>query len=193
MIPPIRYVPHFISDPIEVCKTLREELAWVRRENTPRCEYYTNDFEQPYTYGEGRGVREYRPQPTHPLLDSLRHRVEQETGSIFEASFLNLYLDQRDHLGWHADDSPELDDGRPIAILSFGVEREIWFKPIVPSDGLVTKLTLGNGSLCLMLPFMQKSWKHRIPKASFTCGIRISITMRGYAHQNLGPEPMVLP
>ena len=41
-------------------------------------------------------------------------------------------------------------------------------------------LRLGHGSLCLMAPGMQDTWQHRIPKASFQCGERISLTFRGY-------------
>ncbi len=63
--------------------------------------------------------------------------------------------------------------------MSLGVEREIWFQPN-PKNGTVQKLTLGHGSLCLMAPGMQDTWQHRIPKASFTCGERISLTYRGY-------------
>ncbi len=39
-----------------------------------------------------------------------------------------------------------------------------------------------NGSLCLMHAKMQETWQHRIPKASFSCGERISLTYRGYVH-----------
>lgn len=30
----------------------------------------------------------------------------------------NIYLVQTDQLGWHADDSPEMDDARPIGIVT---------------------------------------------------------------------------
>ena len=93
---------------------------------------------------------------------------------------MNRYLNQRDHLGWHADDSPEMDDERPIASISLGVEREIWFKPKDGDASTVEKVKLGNGSLCLMGAGMQKEFLHRIPKAGFLCGERISLTFRGY-------------
>jgi alkylated DNA repair dioxygenase AlkB len=71
-----------------------------------------------------------------------------------------------------------MDDKRPIATISLGVEREIWFRPNNSTD--ITKVLLGNGSLCLMLPGMQETHQHRIPKAPFHCGERISLTFRGY-------------
>jgi hypothetical protein len=38
-------------------------IEWVEIGDTPRKEYYCNDFLIPYTYGQGRGVRTYNPQP----------------------------------------------------------------------------------------------------------------------------------
>lgn len=179
---PIKYIPNFVSNAPEAFEFLKNELAWVRIGNTPRSEYYCNDFGVPYTYGNEEFARSYNPQPYHPIINSIRESIEKETGTIFEVCFLNLYQDQKDQLNWHSDNSPEMDDDRPIAIVSLGVEREIWFKKIGaannPED--VTKVKLENGSLCLMLPGMQDTHLHRIPKASFICGTRISLTYRGY-------------
>jgi alkylated DNA repair dioxygenase AlkB len=72
-----------------------------------------------------------------------------------------------------------MDDERPIAIVTLGAEREIWFCPNTDRTD-ITKLVLGNGSLCVMAPGMQDTHWHRIPKAGFECGPRISITFRGY-------------
>jgi hypothetical protein len=83
-------------------------------------------------------------------------------------------------------------------------EREIWFRPsichvckakigekhgIICSVGIdefkpnpldVQKLELENGSMVIMPPGMQDTHQHRIPKASFMCGKRISLTFRTY-------------
>lgn len=179
MAVPILYIPNFVSNPDEVFKTLRSELEWVQRDSTPRSEYYTNLFPVPYTYGKGAGRREYQPQPVHPLIEKLRSDLKAETSVDLEVCFLNLYKNSREHLGWHADDSPEMDDARPIAIISLGGEREIWF---APQNDLkdITKKTLNHGSLTLMLPGMQDSHFHRIPKAGFESGERISLTYRGF-------------
>ena len=102
-------------------------------------------------------------------------------GVKFEVCFLNGYeTSGGGSLGWHADDSESMDDGRPIAIVTLGAEREIWF---APNDDMkdVTKLKLASGSVCVMAPGMQDTCKHRIPRAGFECGPRISLTFRGYA------------
>jgi alkylated DNA repair dioxygenase AlkB len=175
--PPITYIPDFLTNP-DYFEYLKE-LAWVRRDNTPRMEYYINSVNVPYTYGKGEFARTYEPQPMDMTLSIIKASVEVRFNTTFEVCFLNRYLNQKDHLGWHSDNSPEMDDSRPIAIVSFGVERDIWFRPIGSSDD-ITKLKLGNGSLCLMAPGMQDTHQHRIPKASFHCGERISLTFRGY-------------
>lgn len=188
---PVTYHPGFVDAPAEALVTLQCSLQWERRESTPRSEYYCNDIQRPYVYGVGKGRRLYEPKPYHPVILVIRKKLEEMTGHVFEVCFLNRYLNQSDALGWHADDSPEMDDARPIATVSLGVKREIWFRktPEKPIGGSVSdpepieKLALEHGSMCLMSPGMQDTHQHRIPKASFFCGERISLTFRGYVLQ----------
>lgn len=178
---PIEYVADFVPDPDLMFKALKDGLDWERRDDAPRCEYYCNDFDEPYLYGRGRGRRTYNVRPYTPEILKIRALLEDYAGCKFEVCFLNRYLNQRDHLGWHADDSPEMDDDRPIASISLGVKREIWFRSKDGGkDAAIEKVLLENGSLCLMKAGMQKDFLHRIPKAGFLCGERISLTFRGY-------------
>lgn len=181
---PITYIPDFITNPNSFLLTLQSTLDWERRSDAPRCEYYNNDLGTPYTYGRGQGQRTYLSKPMTPEILKIRTPVEERANCKFEVVFLNRYLDQRDWLGWHSDSSPEMDDKKPIAIVSLGVEREIWFRPIERLQE-ITKLKLQNGSLCLMALGMQDTHQHKIPKASFQCGERISLTFRGY----VTPDP----
>lgn len=177
---PVTYVPEFVKDADRAYTELWNELAWERRGNTPRREYYANDNGAPYTYGIGAGARTYEPGAWHARMKTIRSAIEHITCTSLDVCFLNGYENSRDHLGWHADDSPEMDDGRPIAIVSLGAAREIWFCPRGNRSD-VTKLVLESGSLCVMAPGMQDTHLHRIPKAGFECGPRISLTFRGYA------------
>jgi len=185
--PPIQYIPKFVEFPTEAMSVLQKELNWERREQTPRSEYYINTLGNiPYVYGVGNGRRRYDPRPIHPVIQSMIDELKKLTGYDFEVCFLNRYHNQSDQLGWHSDDSPEMDDARPIVIISLGVEREIWFSEMKvvgdrkkPSSD-VYRQKLEHGSLCLMQPGMQDTHLHRIPKASFLCGERISLTFRGY-------------
>lgn len=179
LLPCVRYVSGFIPDAQAAFDALWSELEWVRVGNTPRREYYANDVPVPYTYGRGAGIRTYAPQPWHPRMRAIQKAVEDFTGVRLEACFLNGYENSRDHLGAHADDSPEMDDARPIAIVTLGAVRDIWFHPNEnPKERSV--LPLESGSLCLMMPGMQDTYQHRIPKAGREVGPRISITLRGY-------------
>lgn len=176
----IKYIENFIIDPDKVLDALVNDLDWEKRGNTPRMEYYWNRFNVPYTYGKGMGIREYQSKPEHPYMESIRGMCYTETDASYDVCFLNRYENQSDHLGWHADDSPEMDDDRPICIVSLGVAREIWFKPQGGSNDDKTSILLGHGSLCVMPAGFQDTHYHRIPKAGFVCGRRISLTYRGY-------------
>lgn len=179
MIP--EYVSNFVKNPDEAFARLKNELDWERRDTAPRCEYYCNDTNVPYTYGSGRGVRTYYPKPYHEMITTIRKRLEKHCGCRFDVCFLNMYLNQRDHLGWHADDSPEMDPTRPVVSVSLGAERKIWFRTIGGGkDAPVQKVLLEHGSACIMPAGFQQTHLHRIPKASFQCGERISLTFRGY-------------
>jgi alkylated DNA repair dioxygenase AlkB len=184
---PVIYIPKFVDNPDEAFASLRDELEWERRGDAPRCEYYCNDIPLPYDYGQGKGRRRYEPRPYHPAIMAIRHKLEAFAKVAFEVCFLNRYLNQSDHLGWHSDDSPEMDDARPIVSVSLGVEREIWFRkyPSRMSEQMpIEKQLLGHGSLCLMQPGMQDTWQHRIPKSASQCGERISLTFRGYVRSS---------
>jgi alkylated DNA repair dioxygenase AlkB len=176
------YIPGAIRDPDWYFSELMENLEWVQMGNTPRKEYYCSLHGKPYTYGSGRGVRTYNPQPWVPALSVLRGLSEHFSLAKQEVLFLNRYEDCRDQLGWHADDSPEMDDERPITIITLGAERDIMFRPNGNRDH-VTRLKLEHGSICIMPPGMQDTHMHRIPKSdNVKIGPRISLTFRGYVN-----------
>lgn len=178
---PVAYTAGFLADSSAVFSALWNELEWERRGLTPRREFYCNAIAVPYAYGKGAGRREYLPKPWHPVIAAIKADVECAIGARMEVCFLNGYENARDYLGWHADDSPEMDDARPIAIVTVGAAREINFRSIADRAGSVEKLVLESGSLCVMGAGMQDTHEHRIPKCGFECGPRISMTFRGYA------------
>jgi hypothetical protein len=189
MSTPIYYFPSFLAtDATYVFDRLWADLDWVRAEGSNRREYYVARAGiGAYTYGRGAGRRTYEPQFAHILIRSVWNMVETMTGVKFDVCFLNGYENERDALGWHADDSPEMDDARPIAIVSLGAEREIMFRPKGTDQArqnlLRETLMLQNGSLCLMASGMQDTHEHKIPKAGRAVGPRISFTFRGYVKQ----------
>jgi alkylated DNA repair dioxygenase AlkB len=179
---PITYIPDFLPNHEELFNSLWNGLAWVNVAG-PRIEYYVNDFGVPYTYGTPPYARTYDAQPDHPAIAEIREKLSKHTWTKYEVCFLNGYRDGKDQLGWHSDDSPEMDDARPIGIVSLGAAREIWFREIPKGDVKpeVHKITLASGSLCLMHAGMQDTHQHRIPKSPLNkCPPRVSLTFRGY-------------
>ena len=181
---PVGYKPNWVNAADDVFNVLWNELDWVRHPLVPRREYYTNLRGVDYAYGSADFARTYKSQPLHWYIEVLLSNLMFATDIPFEAVFINGYEDGSDHLGWHSDNSPEMDDSRPIGIVSLGAEREIWFRqnPVVWQlrTTPITKVRLGHGSLCLMEPGMQDTHQHRIPKSDRVCGPRISLTFRGY-------------
>lgn len=184
----VTYIPNFIVGPDQWYDSLWNDLAWEKRPDAPRHEYWTNSFDRPYTYGRGAGERTYLAQPSHPLIDDAREAIARHHGHTLEGCFLNGYGTARDWLGWHEDDDPGIDHTKPIAVITVGQGRIIQFRETIerPSVehkkgvyGEVESLMLDAGSLLLMNAGMQSTHQHRIPKANFEAKPRISLTFRG--------------
>lgn len=203
----IKYIPNFLSKEQAdfYFSKLTNEVPWKRVESTPRMEAFYSKLGKPYTYGSNGFERTYTPESwCANSVDTINNIIDYVYETDFELCFLNRYLNQQDHLGWHADDSPEIDINRPIAVVSLGVEREIWFKPqychvchstekeltfaaricsVHPGKFTpnVEKQLLGHGSLLIMPAGYQQTHYHRIPKSDRKHGERISLTYRGAA------------
>ena len=162
---------------------LLAEASWVNVRSAPRNECFMarDPVKTPkYTYGSAARDRVYDATPMHPKVLGLLLRLNAEFESDYTACILNHYANERQHLGWHCDDSPEQDPTHPIAVISFGAEREIW----VREKGTKGDVPLGDrylltvGSLFIMPPGYQDTHFHKIPKHSAPCGDRISLTFR---------------
>lgn len=170
----------------ETLKHLLDDLTWL--EATPaRKEYFMSDKPRSYAYKTFDGPREYHSNPYTPQVEGLRRMLNKAVSvqgivGDFNVCFLNRYDEQKHHLGWHADDSPEMDHDHPIAVVSFGAEREIWWKPKdhkgeIPPEW---RQKLGHGSMFFMPAGFQRYYLHRIPKADKPVGVRVSLTFRHY-------------
>ena len=161
-------------------KEVDEGHSWVNRDGAPRDECFMSDrLAEPYVYGSGRGEREYWPISYSKTVDAIRAAVAQITGVHYEVCFSNRYDGKLKHLGWHADDAPTIDHSVGIAVVSYGAEREIWFRENGAKGAeSIEKMSLPSGSMLLMPPGFQQTHQHRIPKHSAECGLRISLTFR---------------
>lgn len=187
MIAPVTYIPRFLTgqEADSFFLNFWSHLPWEQRDGAPRRECWFNPYGMPYTYGSGEHARTYEGRSFEVTayaraLAGIMRYLNAETDASYDCCFVNGYEHGRQHLGWHADDSPEMDMDHPIATVSLGAPREIWFRRKGDSSGSrVDKLLLGNGSAAIMAAGMQRDWQHRIPKSDKAdCGPRISLTCR---------------
>jgi alkylated DNA repair dioxygenase AlkB len=173
---------------------VRDDLTWLEVA-AARKEYFMSSSPRSYRYKTWDGEREYHSAPfTVPvfgLLEALRMLPQVLptqaaalglTALDFNVCFLNRYDTQHGHLGWHADDSPEMSHDHPIAVVSLGAEREIWWKPKTEKGETPPerRRLLEHGSVFVMPAGFQRDHLHRIPKCDRAVGTRISLTFRHY-------------
>ena len=58
----------------------------------------------------------------------IREKIFQETKIDFNSVLANYYRDGKDSMGWHSDDEKELGPNPTIASISFGSERNLYFR-----------------------------------------------------------------
>jgi len=164
---------------------LEAEVPWENR-SSPRDECFMalETAPQRYSYGNSNEHRKdlhtYTAVPMHPAVRKVMEDLNVEYDTQLNVCVLNYYKDQHQHLGWHADDSPEQDLDHPIAVIAFGASRAFWWKHrtekgAIPED---QRILMEPGDLIWMPAGFQEENLHRIPKHPSACGGRISLTFR---------------
>lgn len=174
--------PAWLNDSVaaQVRQQLTAELSWRQEQiriygktvKIPRQQVWMGDPHCSYQYS---GVR-FTPQPWHPLVRQLCHEVSTTLAQPLNCVLLNLYANGQDHMGWHADDEPELGTTPVIASLSLGASRRFDLRHRIV--GHQFQLQLDNGSLLLMAGRCQQYWQHRLPKQSKIAASRLNLTFR---------------
>ena len=173
---PVIYIPSFWDTTVANVENMNACIPWEQRE-TARAEcFMSRGGGLAYTYGKAGFARTYTSVPTPALVDAVMAAIDNHVGVTLDVCFANRYDMEKNHVGWHKDDSVDIDQSKPIAVVSLGAAREIWFR--CNETGVVDKLMLEDGSLAIMLPGMQSTHMHRIPKHSASCGMRVSLTSR---------------
>ena len=110
------------------------------------------------------------------ILLEIKLNIEQVTSHKFNSVLANLYRDENDSMGLHADDEKELGMNPVIASLSLGESRDIYFK----HKNIKTSLNIPqtSGQLMVMHGYTQKYWKHEIKKTKKPKKPRINLTFR---------------
>ena len=147
---------------------------WGRTYPQPRLVAFYGDGGCSYRYS---GVTLTALPWSHDLR-LLKDKVESLCDASFNSVLLNYYRDQRDSMGLHADDEPELGSNPVIASVSFGEARRFVLKHRYRDDIDRIRLELPSGSVLLMQGETQVNWKHGVPKQSKSCGPRVNLTFR---------------
>ena len=116
------------------------------------------------------------PLPWTPLLQTVKTAVEQGSGRSFNSVLLNYYRNERDSMGMHSDDEPELGLAPAIASVSFGATRTFILKHKVSKR--TVRLPLEAGSMLLMAGATQANWLHGINKQTRPLSPRVNLTFR---------------
>jgi alkylated DNA repair dioxygenase AlkB len=169
--------PIYIAGKFALTLDVTDDVPWLTR-TSARRECFMALTPSSYTYGSGTGIRTYESVEMAPWVRD----VMAELGEDYNVCFLNRYDSEGDALGWHSDDSDGTDLTHPIAVISIGEPREIWWRKrgtpgIVPAE---CRRLLESGSLFVMPAGFQKDNEHRIPKGSRAMGRRVSLTFRRY-------------
>lgn len=178
--------PHFLApvDAEDLYQRLRAEVPWQQRTLRmfgrdvlePRLVSWHGDPGARYRYSG----RDHAPEPWTAALQEIRELVAEVTAQPMNSVLANLYRDGSDHMGWHADDEPELGEQPVIASVSLGAVRQMQFRPR-PRGHIAARVDLGPGSLFVMAGDTQQRYQHRIPKTARALGARINLTFRTVA------------
>lgn len=164
--------------PAEVMRRLLDETDWRHEQ----VQVWGKLHMQPRLtawHGEARyrySGKTFHPLPFTPLQLHIKEAVERATGRRFNSVLLNYYRDERDSMGFHADDERELGPEPAVASVSFGAPRTFILKHRTRPQTI--KLALGDGCLLLMTGTLQQHWTHGINKERAARGPRINLTFR---------------
>jgi alkylated DNA repair dioxygenase AlkB len=138
----------------------------------PRLMCWYGDPEAIYRYS---GI-EHRPLPWTRELAAVKAEIESTGGYVFNSVLANLYRDERDSMGYHADNEKELGINPAIASLNLGDSRLFRLRHKKRWQNL--DIVLEHGDLLLMAGALQHHWLHALPKTRQAKGPRINLTFR---------------
>jgi alkylated DNA repair dioxygenase AlkB len=170
-----RSTEEFLQELIAQTPWRAEEIAvWGKTYLQPRLTAWYGDPGRSYTYS---GIS-MQPLPWTRTLAELRSAVESACREDFNSVLLNYYRNERDSVGLHSDDEPELGPHPVIASLSLGEPRVFSIKHKRLADLPSVRITLESGNLLLMKGNTQANWKHGVAKSVKPCGPRVNLTFR---------------
>lgn len=160
----------FLSDQMTLFNTLRHDVKWEGSMAARR----TASFGVPYNYAQ----MTYPAVPMHPALVSVVEQLHERLGVRFNNCLLNFYETGKSKMGFHADDTTNLQASTGVAIVSLGYPRKITYRTKA-DKAIQQSFTLQPGSVLYMGSQVQAAWVHAIKKQK-DVGPRISLTWRAF-------------
>ncbi len=164
----VMLIPDFVPGASTLMKYFKDVVPWDESMKSRK----TASYGKPYNYSR----MEYPETPFLPELDSIARLIAMELGFKPDNCLINFYPDGKSKMGFHVDDTKDLEPGTGVSIVSLGETRTLRFKNIENPEETID-IELPGGSLFHMDDEVQKVWKHAIPKQA-DAGERISLTFR---------------
>jgi alkylated DNA repair dioxygenase AlkB len=163
-------IDNFLVDQMTIYNNLRTTIAWEGSMAARR----TASFGVPYNYAQ----MTYPAVPMHSALVPVVEQLYDKLNVCFNNCLLNFYETGQSKMGFHADDTSNLQPNTGVAIVSLGYPRKITYR--TKADKTVQQaFTLQPGSLLYMSSQVQDQWVHAIKKQK-DVGPRISLTWRAF-------------
>jgi len=164
----------------ELLEKLINEMPWKRSDlvmygkplKTPRFQCWMADTEtKADVYSDTRV-------DWTPEMDSLRRELGAKLDFYFDYLLLNYYATGQDYIGYHADNEV-VKNTDLIASVSLGGPRRFCVRPKKEADEKeVGEWHLESGDLVVMDGWMQRKYKHSVPKTAKKVEPRINLTFR---------------
>lgn len=161
-----------LQDLIQQIHWQQDFFAFGRRFDVPRLQAWYADPGVHYRYSDNK----LESHAWTDLLLSIKRDVEAYSAHHFNSVLLTYYRNGHDHVGWHADDEPELGEAPVIASLSLGARREFQYRH--KQQETRGSMVLQDGELLVMQAQFQQLWEHRIPPQAEVSEPRINLTFR---------------
>lgn len=178
----ICHIPSFFSKKLSdyYIKSLLKECVFKtniirifgKEINTPRQESFHSVSSKKYSYSGNQ----LSPQSYNETLLKIQTSIVRFSNYPFNSVLVNLYRNEKDSNGWHADNEKELGQNPVIASVSFGQSRRFQLQHRNGAHNL--NFILNHGDLFMMGGQLQHYWKHQVPKEKYACKARINLTYR---------------
>ena len=172
-------------------KKLDEAIEWEQGEisgrKEPRLTAYYGDKGTDYSYS---GKEPIPPKSWIPEILAIKKQIEDITGVKFNSVLVNKYRNEKDSIGRHADNEPELGTNPIIASVSFGAEVPFNLHS-TKKGGRDYRINLKENDLLIMQGETQEQFLHSVPKATEGRKPRINLTFRRTSMKEAKPEDRV--